>query len=58
MGFDEFDVVAQTRDSLIREFELEDLAILKNVEKHEADKSSINAAALPGKPTFYFYNSS
>lgn len=57
VGFDEAEIVAQTREYLAREFELEDLAILRNNERHEADKSSIHASALPGKPQFYFYSS-
>jgi hypothetical protein len=58
VGFDEYDIVATTRDAIIREFELDDLRIMRNNEVHEADPTKIREAAVPGKPQFYFYNTS
>ncbi len=57
VGFDEYDAVAMTRDYLIREFELDDLSILRKDETHAADSTQIRAASVPGKPQYYFYNS-
>jgi hypothetical protein len=56
VGFDEYEAVSMTRDYIIREFELDDLQILRNEETSDADTTQIRLAAVPGKPQYYFYN--